>query len=124
MQSMRGERSARFDGERIALAVLTAVAFVVVAWMASPLLVGLALGAVMGFTVQPLHERLAARLRQRRRLASAATALLAGVVLTGAGILAVWIVAREVVAAIAFVQRLLHPEGFAALAASRRALTS
>jgi predicted PurR-regulated permease PerM len=111
MQGTRGERPARFDGERVALAVLTAMAFVVVAWMASPLLVGLALGTVMGFTVQPLHERLAARMRQRRRLASAATALLAGVVLTAGGIFAVWVVAKEVAAAITFVQRILQPNG-------------
>jgi predicted PurR-regulated permease PerM len=112
---MRRERPARFDGERVALAVLTAVAFAVVAWMASPLLVGLALGAVMGFTVQPIHERLAARMRQRRRLASAATALLAGIVLTAGGILAVWVIAREMVAAVAFVQRVLRPDGIEVL---------
>ena len=53
-------------GQRVALGVLMAIAFLAVAWMAAPLLVGLALGTVMGFTAQPLHARLVVRLRERR----------------------------------------------------------
>jgi predicted PurR-regulated permease PerM len=97
--------------QRIALAVLMGLAFVVVAWMAAPLLVGLALGTVMGFTAQPVQARLAARMKQRRRLASAVTTLLGGILMAGGGALAVWVVAHEIAAAVGLVQRMMGPEG-------------
>ncbi len=97
--------------QRIALGVLLGLAFVVVAWMASPLLVGLALGTVMGFTAQPFDGRLSRRLGNRPRLASAVTTLLGGLAMAGGGVLVVWIVANEVAAAIRLVQHLLGPEG-------------
>lgn len=87
------------------------LAFLAVAWMASPLLVGLALGTVMGFTAQPFDARLDRRLGHRPRLASAVTTLLGGLVMAGGGVLVVWIVANEVSSAIRLVQHLLGPEG-------------
>jgi predicted PurR-regulated permease PerM len=87
------------------------LAFLAVAWMAAPLLVGLVLGTVMGFTAQPLYERFERRWSRRRRLASAVTTLLGGLVMAGGGALASWIVAREIVAAVAWVERLIGPEG-------------
>jgi predicted PurR-regulated permease PerM len=97
--------------ERAALAVLVGLAFVVVAWMAAPLLVGLALGTVMGFTAQPLHARLTRGLRQRRRLASAVTTLLGGLVMAGGGAMAIWLVMRELVAAVELVRRVVAGQG-------------
>jgi predicted PurR-regulated permease PerM len=97
--------------QRIALGVLLLLAFVVVAWMASPLLVGLALGTVMGFTAQPFDGWLTRKLSNRPRLASALTTLLGGLAMTGGGVLVVWIVANEVAEAIRLVQHLLGPEG-------------
>jgi predicted PurR-regulated permease PerM len=97
--------------QRIALGVLMGLAFLVVAWMASPLLVGLALGTVMGFTAQPLDGRLMRRFGDRPRLASAVTTLLGGLVMAGGGVLVVWIVASEVAAAVRLIQHLLGPEG-------------
>ena len=91
--------------QRLALAVLMGLAFVVVAWMSAPLLVGLALGTVMGFTAQPLHERLCVRMRQRRALASAVTTLLGGLTIACGGALLFWIVVRQLGAAAALVQR-------------------
>jgi predicted PurR-regulated permease PerM len=79
--------------------------------MAAPLLVGLALGTVMGFTAGPLEKRLARRLNHRRKLASIVTTLLGGLIMAGGGALAVWIVAREIAAAGTTVQRLMGPEG-------------
>src|SRR5262249_51843744 len=61
---------------RTALAVLLLVSFVAVAWMVAPLLVGLALGTVMAFSAQPLHERIRGRIPRRPRLASAVTTLI------------------------------------------------
>jgi predicted PurR-regulated permease PerM len=75
--------------------------------MAAPLLVGLALGTVVGFTAQPLHARLTAKLRQRRKLAAAITTLLGGLALLGSGAAAVWVVAREIVHTVHLVQRQL-----------------
>jgi predicted PurR-regulated permease PerM len=79
--------------------------FLVVAWMAAPLLVGLALGTVMGFTAQPLHARLSAAFGQRRRLASGVTTLLGGLLMTGGGVAVLWIFAREIAAAVQLVQK-------------------
>lgn len=97
--------------QRIALGVLMGLAFLVVAWMAAPLLVGLALGTVMGFTAQPFDKRLTHRLGDRPRLASAVTTLLGGIAMAGGGVLVVWIVANEVAAAIHLVQEVLAPGG-------------
>ncbi len=78
--------------------------FLLVAWMAAPLLVGLALGTVMGFTAQPLYFRLCERLGHRRRLASGATTLLGGLMVVGGGTIAGWIIVNEVVTAVAGMQ--------------------
>jgi predicted PurR-regulated permease PerM len=104
-QPLFRDSSRHSNSQRIALAVLMGLGFLVVAWMIAPLLLGLALGTVMGFTAQPLYERFAARL-EHRRLASAAVTLIAGLLMAGGGAVAVWLVAREVVVALALVQRM------------------
>lgn len=86
--------------QRVALGVLLGLTFIIVAWMAAPLLVGLALGTVVGFTAQPLYAHLAARLRQRRALAAALTTLLSGLMMVGAAAAAAWLLVREIVNAI------------------------
>jgi predicted PurR-regulated permease PerM len=94
--------------QRMALAALVGLAFIVVAWMAAPLLVGLALGTVMAFTAQPLQVRLSARMNGRRALASALTTLLGGLVMAGGGAGLLWVMARELVAAVQLVQHELQ----------------
>ncbi len=91
--------------QRVALGVLMGLTFLVVAWMAAPLLVGLALGTVMGFTAQPFYTGLSQRLGTRRKLASAVTTLLGGLLVVGGGTAAAWVVARELVAAVAIAQQ-------------------
>ncbi|MCL2450201.1 MAG: AI-2E family transporter, partial [Polyangiaceae bacterium] len=86
--------------QRVALAVLLVLTFVVVAWMTAPLLVGLALGAVMGFTAQPLHHRLYHRLGERRALASGLMTLAGGLFIVGCAVAIGWIVVGEMGAAI------------------------
>jgi len=81
------------------------LAFVVVAWISAPLLVGLALGTVMGFTAQPIHTWLCPRIGQRRALASAITTLLAGLTMGCGGALVFWILAPQLGAAVSLVQR-------------------
>lgn len=72
-------------GRHIALGVLTVVSFATVAWVASPLWVGLMLGAMMAFSAQPLQSWLARRLGGRHVLAAALTTFVGGL-LTAAGI--------------------------------------
>jgi predicted PurR-regulated permease PerM len=97
--------------QRVALGALVGLAFVAVAWMSAPLLVGLALGTVMAFTAQPLQVRLSARLHGRRGLAAAMTTLLGGLVMAGGGAGMLWVAARELVAAVQVVQRGLMSGG-------------
>ena len=93
--------------QRIALATVMGLAFIVIAWMAAPLLVGLVLGTAMAFTAQPVHAALTARWHQRRGLAAALTTLLGGLTMAGGGALAVWVIARELVVATEAVRRVL-----------------
>ncbi len=72
-------------GRRIALGVLTVVSFATVAWIASPLWVGLMLGAMMAFSAQPLQSWLARRLGSRHVLAAVLTTIVVGL-LTAAGV--------------------------------------
>jgi protease I len=93
------------QSQRVALGVLMGLAFLVVAWMAAPLLVGLALGTVMGFTAQPVYQRLSRRLGQKRQLASAVTTLLGGLIMVGGGVGLLWVFVSEIANAVARVQR-------------------
>jgi predicted PurR-regulated permease PerM len=88
----------------VALGVILAITFVIVAWMAAPLLVGLALGTVMGFTADPLRERLCERLHGRRRLASALTTLCCALLIVGGVIGLGWLVVSEIETAVHEVQ--------------------
>lgn len=72
-------------GRRIALGVLTVLSFATVAWIASPLWVGLILGAMMAFSAQPLQSWIARRLGGRHVLAAVLTTLVVGLV-TAAGV--------------------------------------
>jgi predicted PurR-regulated permease PerM len=105
--------------QRVALAVLMGLTFLVVAWMAAPLLVGLALGTVMGFTAQPLYVRLSRRMGHRTKLASAATTALGGLMVVGGGAGAAWVVVRELVAAVAVVQSQIASGWFSGPRATR-----
>ena len=67
-------------GRHIALGVLMVLSFVTVAWIASPLWVGLMLGAMMAFSAQPLQSWLARRLGGRHVLAAVVTTVVGGLV--------------------------------------------
>jgi|GEM_PF-241945 predicted PurR-regulated permease PerM len=115
----------RRRNQRLALAVLLGLTFVMVAWMAAPLLVGLALGTVMGFTAEPLHTRLTARLNGRRGLASTLTTLVGGLLIAGGGVGIAWIVVNELEAAVPAIQgRLKGDDGALFGAWGKRALTT
>ena len=67
---------------RQVLAWLAGGAVVVIAWLAHPFATGLLLGALMGFTLQPVHARLA-RWSGRPTLASVAIVVAAGLAIVG-----------------------------------------
>ena len=92
-------------GRRIALTVVVVFAFLTVAWIVSPLWVGVALGTVMAFTAQPIYRRLARRLGDRRTIAAAFTTAVTGLLSTAATVLAGYIVVRELVTLVALFQR-------------------
>jgi hypothetical protein len=64
-------------GRRVALGVVVGGAFVGVAWVVSPLWIGVILGAALAFTGQPGYRRLVARFGERRRSVAAAVVTLA-----------------------------------------------
>lgn len=91
--------------QRIALTVATLLAFLLAAWVASPLWVGLMMGTVMAFTAQPLHAFLARRLHGHERLAAVFATLLGGACVAGAALAASFFVVRELLAALALAQQ-------------------
>jgi predicted PurR-regulated permease PerM len=119
MVSSKGPFPPARRNQRVALAVLMGLTFLIVAWMAAPLLVGLALGTVMGFTAQPLYSRLARKMGHRSKLASAATTGLGGLMVAGGGAAGVWVIEREIVAAVAIVQGQIASGAFTGPKATR-----
>lgn len=82
-------------GRKIALAILLLLTFLTVAWIASPLWVGIMLGTMMAFTAQPLYQRLAQRLGGRRGIASGIITAIFGISCILIGFLAIYILSNE-----------------------------
>jgi len=97
--------SLRSRPQRVALTVATLLAFLLAAWVASPLWVGLMMGAVMAFTAQPLHSLLARKLHGHERLSAALATLMGGACVAGGGVVAAFFVVRELLAALALAQQ-------------------
>jgi predicted PurR-regulated permease PerM len=85
--------------ERRALGWFAAAAAVAIAWLAQPLAIGLVLGALMGFTLEPVYRALARRTR-RPLLASLVTVVAAGLAIIGAaaGFVSLFVVRAVVLA--------------------------
>ena len=87
-------------GEHRALAGFAAVAALAIAWIGQPVAIGLLLGTLTAFTLQPLYLRLRIRTPPRPDIAAILCVSLAGVVFAGlAGILGYLLVQRGVLAA-------------------------
>jgi predicted PurR-regulated permease PerM len=84
-------------GQRIALSILLVLTFLVAAWIASGLWVGIALGTVMAFTAQPAFRALARRLGDHRAIAAALVTVLMGLFAAGLGALLLYIIVDELV---------------------------
>jgi predicted PurR-regulated permease PerM len=106
---------------RQVLAWLAGGAVVVIAWLAHPFATGLLLGALMGFTLQPVHARLA-RWSGRPTLASVAIVVAAGLAIVGSVAAFVSVFVTQAVAFTAVVREGLKPGG--ALAAWVSTLTA
>lgn len=108
-------------GRRIALAILLMLTFLTVAWIASPLWVGIMLGTVMAFTAQPLYRKLAVKLGNRRALAAGLVTAMSGLVTAGAGFFAGYILKNELFAMVGLLQGKLASGSIAALVGERGA---
>ena len=97
--------SLRSRQQRVALTIATLLAFLLAGWVASPLWVGLMLGAVMAFTAQPLHALLARKLRGHERISAALATLLGGACVAGSVFVAGFVVVRELLAALSLAQQ-------------------
>ncbi len=95
---------------RQVLAWLAGGAVVVIAWLARPFATGLLLGALMGFTLQPVYERLA-RWSGRPTLASVAVVLAAGLAIVGSVVGFVSVFVTQAVTFTAAVREELKPGG-------------
>jgi len=95
---------------RQVLAWLAGGAVVVIAWLAHPFATGLLLGALMGFTLQPVHARLA-RWSGRPTLASVAIVVAAGLAIVGSVAAFVSVFVTQAVAFTAVVREGLKPGG-------------
>ena len=84
-------------GQRIALAILLVLTFLVAAWIASGLWVGIALGMVMAFTAQPAFRALARRIGDRRAIAAGVVTVAMGLFTGGLGALFLYIAVDELV---------------------------
>jgi predicted PurR-regulated permease PerM len=91
-------------GRRLALAALLGLAFLAVAYLASPIWVGLVVGTVMAFTAQPLYRRLASRFH-RKALAAIITTLTGGIVMAAGAAAGLFVLAREILIVVDIIQR-------------------
>lgn len=99
---------------RRALAWFAGGAVLAIIWLAWPFATGLLLGALMGFTCQPLYRRLAAWSR-RPVVASLAVVLAAGLVIVGCAVGFVSLFVTQAVTLAASVREELKPGGMVTL---------
>ncbi|WP_394822644.1 AI-2E family transporter [Pendulispora albinea] len=108
-------------GRRIALTIVVVLTFLTVAWIASPLWVGIALGTVMAFTAQPAYRKLAVRMGDRRAIAAAITTVLSGIASAIALSVIVYILVGELFQLVALFQNKLGSDSLAELVGDRAA---
>jgi predicted PurR-regulated permease PerM len=101
--------------QRIALSVLLVLTFVVAAWIASGLWVGIALGTVMAFTAQPVFRKLSRRFEGHRPLIAGVVTAGTGLVAMGFGALFLYIAVDELVSIGGMFERKLAVGSLAAI---------
>lgn len=83
-------------GRKIALAIVLLLSFLTVAWIASPLWMGIMLGTMMAFTAQPIYQWLSSRIGERRAIASGLVTAVFGILCIFIGFIAVYILTNEI----------------------------
>ncbi len=83
-------------GRKIALAIVLLLSFLTVAWIASPLWMGIMLGTMMAFTAQPIYQWLSSRIGERRAIASGLVTAVFGILCILIGFIAVYILTNEI----------------------------
>ena len=99
----------------IALGVLLLVSFAAVARLAAPVWVGIVFGVLMAFTAQPIYRRVSARMGGRPHTAALMTTMLTGSLCVVAGVVALYVLTRELFSIIAFLQHRLESGTLAGL---------
>jgi predicted PurR-regulated permease PerM len=102
---------------RQVLAWLAGGAVVVIAWLAHPFATGLLLGALLGFTLQPIHDRLA-QWSGRPTLVSVAVVLTAGLAIVGSVVGFISVFVTEAVGFATALREELKPGGALATSVS------
>lgn len=105
---------------RVALTVLVVLSFLTVAWIASPLWVGIALGTMMAFTAQPFYRQISARIHSRAGSAvivTGTTGLLSGAALATS----IYVITNELIQVVAVLQSKLARGSLAELIGERNA---
>ena len=93
-----------------ALEWLAVAAVSIVVWLARPFLMGILLGALMGFTLEPLYKRLV-RLRGRPVVWAVATVLASGVLVVSAAVGFVTLFVTRLAGFSNDLRNALNPEG-------------
>ncbi len=110
-----GRHPEEHRSQRYALAILLVFTFLVAAWLASGLWVGITLGTVMAFTAQPVFRSLSRRVGERRWVAAALLTAAMGLFAVGLFALFLYIAANELVTIGAILERKLQAGSLAAI---------
>ena len=108
-------------GRKFALSVVVLITFLTVAWIASPIWVGLALGTAMAFTAQQSYRSLTRKLGNRRALAAALVTLIGGILAGVAGAIAIYTVTQELITLVGILQKKMDANSLAGLIGDRGA---
>ena len=107
-------------GRKFALSIVVLLTFVTVAWIASPIWVGLALGTAMAFTAQQSYRSLTRKLGNRV-LAAALVTIIGGVLAAVAGVIAIYTVTQELITLVGVLQQKMASNSLAELVGDRGA---
>ncbi len=108
-------------GRKLALSFVVLLTFLTVAWIASPIWVGLALGTAMAFTAQQSYRSLTRRLGNRRILAAALVTIIGGILAAVAGAIALYTVTQELITLVGILQQKMDTNSLTELIGDRGA---
>jgi predicted PurR-regulated permease PerM len=104
----------------IALTILVIFSFMTVAWIASPLWVGIALGTMMAFTAQPIYRKISSRIHSRAGSAALITGV-TGLASASALVTTIYVITNELFDVAASFQSKIQRGSLAELIGERNA---